>query len=130
MKTTYNYIIHGVPAITPKNRASCFSAFEKQRILNIRYKRDLEEQHANRPLLTGYLIFLAKFYFPPQHPIEPRENKPHHQKPDCLRLLEFIDRIALGILYDNHSTIIKFEGEKLYSLKPRTEIILIEERKK
>ena len=96
----------------------------------MRYKNELAIQHGSHPLLKGNLTLVVKFYFPPQQSIKNREDTHCSKKPDYVRLFQFVNEIALGVLYDNHSAIIKFEGEKLYSLKPRTEIILIEERKK
>lgn len=119
-----------MPGLTPPTRNLFGSFLEKHRSMVSNYRNQLERQHIDKPLITGNITLLAQFYFAAQQPIVVRENKPHHQKPDCLRLFEFLDRISLGILYDNRSAIIKFEGEKLYSLKPRTEIILIEEIKK
>jgi hypothetical protein len=130
MKTTYyTYELIGIPITVMSSQPTQRTKRESQKMKIFNAKRQFELQHGNRPLLVGNLTLIVKFYFPPQIKLSNKENIPFPHKPTYLRLLDFINRTARGIVFQNSASVTKIELEKLYSLRPRTEIILIEERK-
>jgi hypothetical protein len=130
MKTTYyTYRLIGIPVTVINFESTQRTIRERERLKVFNAKKQFETQHKGRPLIEGNLSLIVKFYFPPQFASSDKEGLACPFNPNYIRLIEFINRAARGIVFRTPASFTNVQLYKKYSLEPRTDILLIEERK-
>ena len=124
------YVLKGMPQSLVVRRSDDSVGWGAHKHIKAITAIDLQLQHETQPLFTGPLLLEAIFYF--NVPCKSRsrnksqEGDIYSSRPSLFRLMQFLESVSLGIIYDNEALIAHMYGKKIYDHNPRTEFTFTE----
>jgi len=124
------YIIVGDPIPLSRARHGNGKTWDPQKQLKLHWKLMLEDQHKDKPLLTGPLhmeivFFMAKPQTSMKRKLE-LDGKPQFYKPDLDNLIKWVCDCSSNVLFKDDALVASLECRKVYDDQPRTYIKIIE----
>lgn len=128
--SNHRYVIQGTPQFIRRYENRNRHVFDAYKDARMYFMVALENIHDQLPLLQGPLHLDISFYFkiPEIHPTcqKQLENKFFTNRPKTTKLIEFVEEVALGILFDKEFNIVSVNAQKKYDYSPRTEFTIVE----
>lgn len=128
-KVSQKYIIQGDPIALARARSAHGRFYDSQKQLKLVTSLDLINQHENKPMFKGPLHMDVVFYLGMSKVAQNKLKEKilyHIFKPDISNLIKYIEDVGSTILYEDDCIIASINARKLYSLTPRTELIITE----
>ena len=121
---TYKYLIKGQPMSFTKAHYANEAGFNTSKEVQLIWKVTLENQHADRPIITEDMEVFFAFFF---HDLIKCKHRGQTFKvtPTISDLIKFASEQATGTLWKDSRSVVKSYAEKHYSKEPRTEITII-----
>ena len=123
------FIIPGVPIPLQRHRHGNGHTYDPQKMEKQRLRSQFQLYHRHVIPLDGPLSLEVVFHMPIPKSISPvraklKDNTPHFIKPDTSNLIKFVEDTFSELLYPDDAAIATIVASKIYSTRPRTEVLV------
>lgn len=120
-----------IPQATPRPRVGKFGAYYPEKYREYKRALGLIAKSICKTHYKGAIKIEVGFYMPIPKSLSKKKQEEltgdwHIKKPDCDNMIKGIKDALEGIAYDNDSQVCHETSYKIYSRKPRIEVVICE----